>query len=52
MSTAALQEGALPVQLPQLPVRAETSAAASSTSGADPAQAALILLLAGQWPVL
>jgi hypothetical protein len=51
MSTAALQEGSLPVQLPQLPVRAETSAAASSTSGADPAQAALILLLAGQWPV-
>jgi len=43
MSSAAAQDGSLPVQLPQLPVRAENSA-----TGVDPAQAALILLLAGE----
>lgn len=44
MSSAALQDGSLPVQLPPLPVRG----AENSASAVDPAQAALILLLAGE----
>ena len=50
MSTAAVQEGSLP---PQLPVRPDVTSSVVSPlppppPGGDPAQAALILLLAGE----
>ena len=49
MSSAALHEGGLPAQLPQVQVRGDApGATTTATSGADPAQAALILLLAGE----
>ena len=49
MSSAALHEGGLPAQLSQVQVRGDApGATTTATSGADPAQAALILLLAGE----